>query len=126
MGSTRLPGKVLFTLAGKPVLQWTVDAIKAADGIDEVVVATSGLPQDDVIAQDCAINRINCFRGSESDVLDRFYHCAIGYAADVILRLTCDCPSLILMSLLRVVRLRQLKGADYAVILIHHYPDGWM
>src|SRR5712671_5516853 len=71
MGSTRLPGKVMFQLAGKPVLQWTVDAIKAADGIDEVVVATSTLPQDDMIAQYCAMNRINCFRGSENDVLDR-------------------------------------------------------
>ena len=125
MGSTRLPGKVMFHLNGKPVLQWTVDAIKAADGIDEVVVATSSLPQDDVIAQYCAMNRINCFRGSESDVLDRFYHCAIGYAADVILRLTCDCPFLDHHVITEVVRLRALKGADYASnIDPPTYPDG--
>ncbi len=125
MGSTRLSGKVMFTLAGKPVLQWTVDAIKAADGIDEVVVATSTLPADDVIARYCAINRINCFRGSEADVLDRFYHCAIGYAADVVLRLTCDCPFLDPHVITEVVRLRQLKGADYASnIDPATYPDG--
>src|SRR5882757_2408060 len=83
MGSTRLPGKVMFYLADKPVLQWVYDAIKAADGIDEVVIATSTLPQDDNIAKYCAMNRINCFRGSEADVLDRFYHCSVAYAADV-------------------------------------------
>src|SRR5712671_457286 len=125
MGSTRLPGKVLANLNGKAVLQWTVDAVRKADGIDEVVVATSTLPADDVIARYCAMNRINCFRGSEADVLDRFYQCAIAYAAEVILRLTCDCPFLDPHVITEVVRLRALKEADYASnIDPPTYPDG--
>jgi glutamate-1-semialdehyde aminotransferase/spore coat polysaccharide biosynthesis protein SpsF (cytidylyltransferase family) len=125
MGSTRLPGKVLSYLRGKTVLHWTVDAIRAADGIDEVVVATSTLPADDAIARYCALNRINCFRGSESDVLDRFYQCAIAYAADVILRLTCDCPFLDPHVITEVVRLRAMKEADYATNTDPPtYPDG--
>ena len=79
MGSTRLPGKVLFQLSGKPVLRWTYDALKKAHGIDEVVIATSTLPADDAIARYCAVNNINCYRGSESDVLERFYQCAVAY-----------------------------------------------
>jgi glutamate-1-semialdehyde 2,1-aminomutase len=125
MGSTRFPGKVLTQLGQHPVLKWAYDAIKKADGIDEVVIATSSLPQDDVIAKYCALNRINCFRGSESDVLDRFYQCALAYGAEVVLRLTCDCPFLDHNVISEVVRLRQMKGAAYASnIDPPTYPDG--
>lgn len=125
MGSTRFPGKVLMPLSGKPVLQWTVDALKKADGINEIVVATSTLPQDDAIARYCALHNINCFRGSEADVLDRFYQCAIAYAAQVILRLTCDCPFLDPHVITEVVRLRSLKEVHYASnIDPPTYPDG--
>jgi glutamate-1-semialdehyde aminotransferase/spore coat polysaccharide biosynthesis protein SpsF (cytidylyltransferase family) len=125
MGSTRLPGKVLAPLYYKPVLQWVYDAVKRADGINEIVIATSTLPQDDDIAKYCALNKINCFRGSEGDVLDRFYQCAIGYGADVILRLTCDCPFLDHHVITEVIRLRALKEADYASnIDPPTYPDG--
>lgn len=125
MGSTRLPGKVLFNLGGKPVLRWTYDALKAAHGIDEVVIATSTLPQDDAIAQYCALNNMNCFRGSESDVLERFYQCAVAYGAQVVLRLTCDCPFLDSHVVSEVVRLRSLKEVAYASnIDPPTYPDG--
>jgi glutamate-1-semialdehyde aminotransferase/spore coat polysaccharide biosynthesis protein SpsF (cytidylyltransferase family) len=125
MGSTRFPGKVLAPLAGKTVLQWVYDAIKKADGIDEIVIATSTLPQDDVVAQYCALHGINCFRGSESDVLDRYYQCAIAYAADIVLRLTCDCPFLDHNVITEVVRLRAMKEAAYASnIDPPTYPDG--
>lgn len=125
MGSTRFPGKVLMPLSGKPVLQWTVDALKKADGINEIVVATSTLPQDDAIARYCALHNINCFRGSEADVLDRFYQCAVAYAAQVILRLTCDCPFLDPHVITEVVRLRSLKEVHYASnIDPPTYPDG--
>lgn len=125
MGSTRLPGKVMSNLCGKPVLRWTYDALKRADGIDEVVIATSTLPQDDLIAQYCAMNNINCFRGSETDVLKRFYECAVAYGAQVILRLTCDCPFLDSNVVSEVVRLRNMKEVDYASnIDPPTYPDG--
>jgi len=125
MGSTRLPGKVLFQLSGKPVLRWTYDALKKAHGIDEVVIATSTLPADDAIARYCAVNNINCYRGSESDVLERFYQCAVAYGAQVILRLTCDCPFIDSQVVSEVVRLRTMKEAAYASnIDPPTYPDG--
>jgi glutamate-1-semialdehyde aminotransferase/spore coat polysaccharide biosynthesis protein SpsF (cytidylyltransferase family) len=125
MGSTRFPGKVLTHLNGKPVLRWAYDAIKRAHGIDTVVIATSTLPQDDVIAQYCALHNINCFRGSESNVLERYYQCAVAYGAQVVLRLTCDCPFLDYNVIGEVVRLRQVKEAAYASnIDPPTYPDG--
>ena len=114
MGSTRAPGKVMRDLGGKPVLAWTIDALKAASGIDLVVLATSSLPADDVIETWCKHNNVLCFRGSESDVLDRFYRCAATYQADIILRLTCDCPWLDPNVISEVVRLRAMTGAHYA------------
>ena len=125
MGSTRLPGKVMFYLGGKPVLRWTYDALKKAQGIDEVVIATSSLPADDAIAQYCAVNNINCFRGSESDVLKRFYECAVAYGAQVVIRVTCDCPFLDYNVVSEVVRLRTMKEVAYASnIEPPTYPDG--
>ncbi len=125
MGSTRLPGKVMFPLGGKPVLRWTYDALKRAQGIDEVVIATSTLEADDVIAQYCALHNINCFRGSPDDVLDRFYQCAVGYGAQVVLRITCDCPFVDSNVVSEVVRLRSIREAAYASNTDPPtYPDG--
>ena len=125
MGSTRAPGKVMRDLDGQPVLQWTINALNMAVGIDKVVLATSTLPADDVIAKYCKDNSIECFRGSESDVLERFYQCAIEYKADVILRLTCDCPFLDPVVISEVVKLQKMTGASYASnIDPASYPDG--
>lgn len=112
-------------LAGKPVLRWTIDALRRAPGVDNVVLATSTLPADDVIAEYCAKNHIPFFRGSETDVLDRFYQCAKAYDADIILRLTCDCPFLDGLVVGEVVKLREMTGADYASnVDPPTYPDG--
>src|SRR5512144_1514270 len=98
MGSTRLPGKVMMNLGGFPVLAWCVRAARAAPGVDEVWVATSTQPADDVIETWCyglgrdAWYRVNCWRGSETDVLSRFRGAAEQSEADIILRLTGDCP----------------------------------
>jgi spore coat polysaccharide biosynthesis protein SpsF len=92
MGSTRLPGKVLEDLAGEPMLARVVERTRRAGTLDEVVVATSDLPADDCIAQLCADRRWACFRGSETDVLDRYYHAALEFQADIIVRVTSDCP----------------------------------
>lgn len=125
MGSTRAPGKVMRMLHGRPVLQWTIDALKCALGIDLVVLATSTLEADDVIADYCKNAGIECFRGSESDVLDRFYQCAKYYNADVVLRLTCDCPFLDPAVISEVIKLREMTNADYASnIDPPTYPDG--
>ena len=113
MGSTRVPGKVMRDLGGKPVLRWTIDAIKASM-VDEVVLATSTLPADDVIEAYCKEHKIECFRGSEADVLDRYYQCAKQYHADIVLRFTCDCPFLDPNVINEVVKLREMTDASYA------------
>jgi len=92
MGSTRLPGKVLLDLAGKPMLARGVNRVRRTQALDEVVVATTVQPADDVIVRLCAERGWLCFRGSEDDVLDRYYHAAVAHQADIVVRVTSDCP----------------------------------
>ncbi len=91
-GSSRLPGKVLLELAGRPVLGWMVRAARAAETLDEVVVATSALPGDDVVADLAASLGAVVVRGSEDDVLSRFVLAADRTDAKAVVRLTADCP----------------------------------
>ena len=92
VGSTRLPGKVLLDLKGKTVLNHVVDRVKKSRYINEVIVATTDLEQDDKIVDEC--NKIGCkyFRGSENDVLSRYYLCGKENDADIVIRITSDCP----------------------------------
>jgi spore coat polysaccharide biosynthesis protein SpsF len=92
LSSSRLPGKVLIDLYGKPMLVQLVNRVKRSQLIDKVVVATSIESFDDAIYQTCIMNGIDCFRGSHNDVLDRYYYCAELYSADKIVRITADCP----------------------------------
>jgi len=92
MGSSRLPGKVLRSLAGDPMLGRIVQRVAAAETVDTVIVATSDRPQDDTLAGFCASRAIACFRGSETDVLDRFWRAAASRGAQSVLRITADCP----------------------------------
>lgn len=92
MGSSRLPGKVLKPLAGKPVLDHVVSRVSAAERIDGVAVATSDLPGDDVIEAYCADRGWTCVRGSESDVLARYALAVHATDADIVARVTSDCP----------------------------------
>lgn len=93
-GSTRLPGKVLLPLAGRPVLGWVVRAARAAAGVDRVVVATSTAPGDDAVADLAAELGVDVVRGSEDDVLSRFVLAREQTGADAVVRLTADCPLL--------------------------------
>lgn len=92
MGSSRLPGKVLADLGGRPVLAWVVRRASRAAGIDRVVVATSVAAEDDVVEAFCKQEGFACTRGSLFDVLDRYVHAARAFDAEVIVRLTGDCP----------------------------------
>ncbi len=92
MTSSRLPGKVLRPLAGKPMLQRLIERIKPARDIDEVIIATSDLVSDDPIARLANELNIGCFRGSLEDVLARLTRCAERNNADLIVKLSGDNP----------------------------------
>ena len=92
MISSRLPGKVLLTLAGKPVLEHVVSRISMCRNIKKIVVATSIEYSDEPIKLWCRNNNIDCYRGSLGDVLDRYYRAAQVFKADAIVRITADCP----------------------------------
>jgi spore coat polysaccharide biosynthesis protein SpsF (cytidylyltransferase family) len=113
IGSTRLRGKVLADLAGRPVLAHVVDRTRAAREIDDVIVAAPDGRQDDVIEQLCRREGWPCFRGSEDDVLDRYYRAAEVWSAEHVVRVTADCPLLCPRELDRVVSRHLETDADY-------------
>lgn len=129
MGSTRLPGKVLADVAGQPMLARVVARVAAARRVHQVVVATTTAPADDAVAIFCREHGIACFRGDEHDVLDRFCQAARAYEADVVVRVTADCPLLDPAVLDHVVARLTEPGpdgpCDYASnCLVYTYPDG--
>lgn len=92
MGSSRLPGKVLRPLAGRPVLAWVVRAAMAAECLDGVVVATSREPEDDVVAEFARELGVQVVRGPTDDVLARYLLALDSSPVDAVVRLTADCP----------------------------------
>ena len=92
MGSSRLPGKVLKQICGQPMLGWVVKRASRSRLISSIIVATTIDPGDDMIEAFCKSEGIPCFRGSEFDVLDRYYQAAKAQHADIVVRLTADCP----------------------------------
>jgi len=92
MESNRLPGKVLLDLGGKTILDWVVQRVARARRVDQTIVATSTSPEDDAIADFCAERGYAFVRGDLHDVLDRYMQAANKTNADVIIRITGDCP----------------------------------
>lgn len=93
-GSTRLPGKALADLGGRPVLEWVIRAARTANQIDQVIVATSTAEGDDAVADLADSLGAAVVRGSEDDVLSRFVAALDAHPADAVVRLTADCPLL--------------------------------
>jgi glutamate-1-semialdehyde aminotransferase/spore coat polysaccharide biosynthesis protein SpsF (cytidylyltransferase family) len=125
MGSSRFPGKSLADLCGRPMLWRVFERARRAEGVDNVVIATTDRPADNELAQFCSANNIPCFRGSEEDVLDRFYRTAQKFQADTVVRITADCP-LIDPKMIGKVLARYLQGNwDYVSNALRYtYPDG--
>ncbi|MCI0680451.1 glycosyltransferase family protein [bacterium] len=93
MGSTRFPGKVLKEAGGMPLLEYEIRRVRLAKSAPKIVVATSTNPENDAIEDLCRRIGVDCFRGSEDDVLERYYECARAYPEySAIMRLTGDCP----------------------------------
>lgn len=92
MTSTRLPGKVMREVLGKPLLQIQLERLVHAGNVDEIIVATTTNDTDRPIVELCNSLSIPIFRGSEEDVLERYYQAATEYNVDIVIRITSDCP----------------------------------
>ncbi|MFV3076217.1 cytidylyltransferase domain-containing protein [Niveispirillum fermenti] len=126
MGSTRLPGKVMMQVAGKSLIAHQVERLRRCRRLDGLCLATSDRPGDDALADHAAALDVPVFRGSETDVLDRFYRAAYGQGADIAVRFTGDCPLIdpALVDTLVALHDGTTPPPDYAAIDVSRYPRG--
>lgn len=125
MRSSRLPAKVMMEIAGEPMLAHVINRVRRASMPSKVIVATSTRSEDDVIQDLCNSRGVPIFRGSELDVLDRYYQASREYAADVVIRITSDCPLIEPEVLDRVVNAFLAARPDYASnTIVRSYPRG--
>lgn len=114
MGSNRLPGKVLKMIGDKTLLEHIFFRVARLENTAKVVVATSKEEPDDQIEELCKKNQVACFRGSELNVLERYYFCATQYGFDEIVRLTADNPFVDIEELDNLIDFFRLNKAEYA------------
>ena len=114
MGSTRLPGKVLRPINGRPLLGHVLDRAARLKHPARTVVATTIDPRDDLIVRFCEENETEVFRGSEANVLDRYYQCAKASGFDHVVRLTADNPFTDVIELDRLIELHLAQEADFS------------
>jgi spore coat polysaccharide biosynthesis protein SpsF len=127
MTSTRLPGKILMDLAGRPMLSWQLERLKRCATLDEIVVATTTNSSDDPVVDLADRDQVAWSRGSEHDVLGRYLAAARGAQADVVVRVTGDCPLIDPMVVDNVVAALEQPDAacDYASnVLERTFPRG--
>lgn len=127
MGSTRLPGKIMKNLLGKPVILWDLDRVSLSKLVDEIVVAIPYGKENDVIVDTVKEynDKVKIVRGSEDDVLDRYYQAAMQTNADVVVRITSDCPLIDPVVIDEIIRLFLDKNCDYCSnSLMRTYPRG--
>ena len=123
MGSTRLPGKINKPILGKPMLQWELERLSKAKKVDLCIVATSTDRTDNVVVDIAKAAGVECFRGDEKDVLDRYYQAAKYAKADLVIRATGDCPLQDPDVVDEVVYRYYETGADYTK-QPENYPEG--
>jgi spore coat polysaccharide biosynthesis protein SpsF len=114
MGSTRLPGKILLPIAGVPLLGHILGRLASLRHPARVVVATGSTTKDAVVAEFCAEQGADCFRGSEEDVLSRYYECARQYKFEHVVRLTADNPFVDVNELDRLIEFHLSGEYDYS------------
>lgn len=127
MGSTRLPGKIMKEILGQPLLFYQLERLQRVTTADDILVATTVDGRDDIIVDFCVKQRVKYYRGSEEDVLARYYEAARESGADVIVRVTSDCPLIDAAVVDRVIRSykENIDKVDYvANTLVRSYPRG--
>lgn len=138
MGSSRLPGKVLKEIKGKPVIHYLIERLSYSENIDKIAIATTDSEKDDPIVQFCIDNNVVYYRGNEDDVLDRFYQAAKTINADIIIRLTGDCPLIdpqIIDNLINIFKEEENdhmslgssypEGLDVEILMFSALEDAW-
>jgi spore coat polysaccharide biosynthesis protein SpsF (cytidylyltransferase family) len=124
-GSSRLPNKVLKEINGKSLLQIHLERLKQCNSISEIIVATTTNNEDQIIFDKAIEWGFDAYKGSESDVLDRFYQAVKDKNADWIVRVTSDCPLIDPILVDDVIHFVQSNNKDYgANVLIENFPDG--
>ncbi len=125
MGSTRLPGKVMKKLNGKPMLWHIVTRLNYSKKIEKIIIATTDKDEDKVIAKFAQDTGIDFYCGSSEDVLDRYYQAARTFGVGHIVRITADCPMIDPEVVDKVIDFYQTKKCDYASNIVKPtMPDG--
>lgn len=127
MRSTRLPGKISLDLGGKPMLLQQINRIKRCKEIEEIVIATTEKTEDDTVVRLAEKEGVRWYRGSEQDVLSRYVGAAGEARADVVVRITSDCPLLDAEECDRVIQalINNKCLYDYAAnVVVRTYPRG--
>lgn len=114
IGSTRLPGKVLKQIGNKALIEHIIFRLKKLKNSVKIIIATSDLKKDDELENFCKVNNVSCFRGSELNVLERYYLCAKENAFDHIVRLTGDNPFTDIEELDNLIDLHLKTKSDYS------------
>lgn len=125
VGSTRLPGKVLKKICGKTVLEHDIDRLKRVKNIEQIVIATTTLERDNAIVEEAKRLGVDYFRGSEEDVLSRYYYAAKENEADVVVRVTSDCPLIDPQVTEKVIKFYLENKYDYVNnTIVKSFPRG--
>lgn len=125
MGSTRLPGKMLKEIKGKPIVYYVLNQARKSKLIDEIVLATTNNDSDKILIQTVEKLGFKTFSGSENDVLDRYYQAAKAFHGDIVVRITGDCPLIDPSVIDHVIKLFLDQKCDYSSnINPPTFPDG--
>ena len=127
MGSTRLPGKVMKPVLGKPLLEYLIERLHRVKEADDCAILTTTNPRDDVLVNFCEKLGVACYRGPEEDVLERYYRVALERKPDAIVRITSDCPLIDPDEVDKVIRTFQESFPTYDYVsnsIERTYPRG--
>jgi spore coat polysaccharide biosynthesis protein SpsF len=125
MTSSRLPGKVLLPVLGKPMLGFLIERLRTVPSLDGIVLATTTNATDDVLERFARETGIGCFRGSEDDVMERVIGAAAFAGADLVVEVTGDCPIIDPQIVEQTIRMYHAHDVDYVSNAhVRSYPDG--
>jgi spore coat polysaccharide biosynthesis protein SpsF len=125
MGSTRLPGKIMLEVEGKSLLEIHITRLKKCKGADAILIATTLSDNDDLVVEMANKLDVLSFRGSENDVLDRFYKATKPFNPEWVVRVTSDCPLIDSELVDQVISFAKDNSFDYCSnVLVENFPDG--